>query len=331
MPRHILGVVRHHLITCCIFRYIYSCSPAFFTTTPDIMQLGVWNFVIGFSSYLSLNPFIYFFSPLWHCGDILQYDEGSHHGCWEFLVWVKIVYSSKIGRSSSHPSTASYGIRSDPCTASDGGRSGPLHVHLMAGQTPVSTPCNCILWSVTCIPPIGCSCRLADLHYSIDLGNSQLPVRESNSSFENFNFQLQNWDLSNRIMELSCPTTEFNAGRNYHLPAGRLNTTSLGDIVNIRSQNTILRGKVSISGQRIQRLPTSGRIMLCPFDRSNFRPDNWDLSSRLWELSTGKTWFNTDRNYHLLARTYYTLCLGGILNFRSENDAMFCEKSSTSG
>jgi len=43
-------------------------------------------------------------------------------------------------------------------------------VHPMAGQTPVSTPCNCILWRVTCIPPIGCSCRLADLHYSIDLG-----------------------------------------------------------------------------------------------------------------------------------------------------------------
>jgi len=41
----------------------------------------------------------------------------------------------------------------------------------MAGQTADSTPCNCILWHVTCIPPTGCSCRLADLHCSMDLGS----------------------------------------------------------------------------------------------------------------------------------------------------------------
>ena len=174
MPRHILSVVPHLLLTSRIFWYIFTCSPAFVTTTPYIMQLGVWNFVIGFSSNLSLIPFIYFFSVLWHCGDILLYDEGSHQGWREFLVWLEIEYSSQIGRSSSHPWTASYGSSSDPCTGSYGGRSGPLHAHSMAGQTTAFTPGNCILWCVTCIPLVGCSCRLADLHYSIDLVSKSL-------------------------------------------------------------------------------------------------------------------------------------------------------------
>ena len=54
--------------------------------------------------------------------------------------------ASQIGRSSSHPCTACYGCRSDPCTACYGSRSGPLQLHAMAGQTPVCTPCDCMLW-----------------------------------------------------------------------------------------------------------------------------------------------------------------------------------------
>jgi len=63
---------------------------------------------------------------------------------------------------------------------------------MVAGQIPVlhamaagQAPCNCMLWEVrpmlappatacyggvTCMQHIACSCRLHDLHYSIDLG-----------------------------------------------------------------------------------------------------------------------------------------------------------------
>jgi len=66
-----------------------------------------------------------------------------------------------------------------------------LHA-MVAGQIPVlhamvagQAPCNCMLWQVrpmfappatacyagvTCIQHIACSCRLHNLHYSIDLG-----------------------------------------------------------------------------------------------------------------------------------------------------------------
>ena len=61
-------------------------------------------------------------------------------------MWVVRLNASHIGRSSSHPCTACYSCRSDPCTACYGSRSGPLQLHAMAGQTPVCTPCNCMLW-----------------------------------------------------------------------------------------------------------------------------------------------------------------------------------------
>jgi len=84
-------------------------------------------------------------------------------------------------------------------------------------------------------------------------------------SFESSNFRPENWDLPSRSSKLSSLRTEFNAGRNYHLPAGRFNTSWLGEILNFRSENAILLGKVW-----------------------TFRPENWDLHSPTWELSTQK-------------------------------------------
>ena len=110
------------------------------------MQFSVWNFGIMLSSYLSLISFNYFFSQLCNCGEIVQYEIESHQGWREFFVWLVKLNASQIGRSSSHPCTACYGCRSDPCTACYGSRSGPLQLHAMAGQTPVCTPCDCMLW-----------------------------------------------------------------------------------------------------------------------------------------------------------------------------------------
>jgi len=81
--------------------------------------------------------------------------------------------------------------------------------------------------------------------------NSKLLVREWNSCWENFNLRPENWDLSCRHSELSIWTTELNPGRNHHLPAGGLNKTYPGEILNIRSENAILCWKVSRSGWKI--------------------------------------------------------------------------------
>jgi len=45
--------------------------------------------------------------------------------------------------------------------------------------------------------------------------------------------------------------TEFNGGREYHLSGGRFNIVWLGELLNFRSEDAILWGKVSASGQRI--------------------------------------------------------------------------------
>jgi hypothetical protein len=44
---------------------------------------------------------------------------------------------------------------------------------------------------------------------------------------------------------VSIRRIELNAGRKYHIPAGRFNTSWLGEILNLRSENTILVAKVS--------------------------------------------------------------------------------------
>jgi len=44
----------------------------------------------------------------------------------------------------------------------------------------------------------------------------------------------------------------FNAGGKYHLVGGILETTCLGEILNFRSENAILLGKVSTSSRRIE-------------------------------------------------------------------------------
>lgn len=64
---------------------------------------------------------------------------------------------------------------------------------------------------------------------------------------------------------------------------------------------------------------------------STFWLENCDLPSRLLELATQMTQFDTGRNYYLLAGRSNTISLGVILIFRSENDAIFWEKFSTSG
>jgi len=72
---------------------------------------------------------------------------------------------------------------------------------MAAGQA----PCNCMLWQVrplfappvtacydgvTCMQHIACSCRLHDLHYSIDLGFSdfQLLVERCSSTVQSSNY-----------------------------------------------------------------------------------------------------------------------------------------------
>jgi len=100
----------------------------------------------------------------------------------------------------------------------------------------------------------------------------------------------------------------FKAGINYQLPAERFNVTCLGEILNFRSKNAIPHGEVS-----------------------SFRAENWDEPSRIWELSLRQSYFNTGRNQYLPAGRLNTLYLGEIHNLRSENDAIFCEKISTSG
>jgi hypothetical protein len=81
--------------------------------------------------------------------------------------------------------------------------------------------------------------------------NSEHPLRGCNSFWEDIHFRPENWDLSSRRWELSNRTTELNAGRNHHPLAGGFNTIYLGEIFNIRWENAILRGKVLISGLKI--------------------------------------------------------------------------------
>jgi hypothetical protein len=94
-------------------------------------------------------------------------------------------------------------------------------------------------------------------------------------SFDSANFRPENWDVPSRTSKVSIRRTEFKGGRNYHLPAGRFNTTWLGKIVNLRSENAILVEKVS-----------------------TFRAEKWDPPCRTWELSTGKAEFNAGWNWH---------------------------------
>jgi hypothetical protein len=82
----------------------------------------------------------------------------------------------------------------------------------------------------------------------------ELLVRKCNSSWEGFNFRPENWDLSCRRSGLSSWTTELNTDRNHHPPAGRFNATSLGEIINFRSENAIPLGT-----------------------DSTIWPENWDL------------------------------------------------------
>ena len=69
-------------------------------------------------------------------------------------------------------------------------------------------------------------------------------VRSMFCSFDSDNFRAENSDLPGRSSKVSIPRTELNAGRKYHLPAGRLNTTWLREILNLRSQKAILVVKV---------------------------------------------------------------------------------------
>jgi len=161
------------------------------------------------------------------------------------------------------------------------------------------------------------------IKYHLAGRSSQLPVSECNSSWDGFHFRPENQDIFDRSSELSSRTTEFNAGRNSHPPAGRLNTICLREILNIRSENAILCGKVSISGRRNNFGPIWTHKFwsedVCSCDSSNFGPENRDLPSSSSKLSSRRTEFNVGRNYHLLARRFHTTWLGEILNFLLEN------------
>jgi len=193
--------------------------------------------------------------------------------------------------------------------------------------------------------------------------NSELPVRECNSFWESFN---------------------------HHPPAVALIKTYLGEILNIRSENAILLGKVWLSGRRIEiwlpdarrflvgllrwtlvetiilcpqdgirptlekfstsswriqlfvgkfqypswrlicgldGLTSSGQRMLCSFESSNLRPENWDLTSRSSKVSIRRTEFNAGRNYHLPAGRFNTTSLGEILKLRSGNSILIVKVS----
>jgi len=85
------------------------------------------------------------------------------------------------------------------------------------------------------------------------------------NSLEGSNFRPENWNPPSRCSKRSSHRTVFNAGRNSHLLVWRFNNTWLAAILNFRSRNAILLGKVSTFWQK-----------------------NWDLHRRTWELSTWK-------------------------------------------
>ena len=112
------------------------------------------------------------------------------------------------------------------------------------------------------------------------LGLDRLPTfgQRMLRSFESSNFPPENWDLPSRSSKLSSWRTEFNGGRNYQLPAGELDTSCQGEILNLGSETAILLGKVW-----------------------TIRPVNWNLHGRLLEFPTQKAKFNAGRIYHLPA------------------------------
>lgn len=82
--------------------------------------------------------------------------------------------------------------------------------------------------------------------------NAELPVGACNSVWKSFSFQPENLNVSSLSSKLSIRNTEFYDGGYYHLPAGCLNITRLGEILTIRLENAIRFGKVSTSARRVE-------------------------------------------------------------------------------
>jgi len=69
-------------------------------------------------------------------------------------------------------------------------------------------------------------------YYHLRKRNPQLPERECHSAWVNFNFWPENWALPSRSSGHSSRQTQFKAGRNYHVAAGRAKYTWIGEILN---------------------------------------------------------------------------------------------------
>jgi len=184
-------------------------------------------------------------------------------------------------------------------------------------------------------------------------------------SFDSSTFGPANWDSPSSSSKFSSRRTEFKLDRTYHLPAGTLNIPGCEKIPTSGWRIQFFVGKFQRSGQRIKiYIAETGSYLLERLSSTLaetiiFRPEDsmpqawgkFSPSSRRMQFLLRKFQLSgqrieiylaesggclLERLSSLLVETHISrledsiLCLGEIVNFRSENDAMLSEKYSTS-